>query len=247
MSTVRTVRTVRAVALDVDGTLVDSEPLHLRALQAACRAHDVDISDHGPSPFVGVSIADVWRVLAPRFERTLGHLDDNGERQFRATVTEHYLAHADEVQALPGARQAIEHLAQQGVALAAVSNSERAIVEANLRAVGAQAHFGAVVSLDDVRNPKPAPEPYLQALMHLGASAHDAWAVEDSPSGARSARAAGLRVLVVGADPEARGDHRLGGLHEFVPWWEATQAQLDQQHQEARLGSTGLAEAGANR
>lgn len=53
---------VRAVALDVDGTLVDSEPLHLRALQAACRAHDVDISDHGPAPFIGVAIGDVWRL-----------------------------------------------------------------------------------------------------------------------------------------------------------------------------------------
>jgi HAD superfamily hydrolase (TIGR01509 family) len=238
--------TFRAVALDVDGTLVDSEPLHLQALQAACWAHDVDISDQGPLPFVGVSISDVWRSLAPRFVRTLGHHDDRGEHEFRTAVSKHYLAHAHEVQALPGARIAIEHLARQGVALAAVSNSERAIVKANLRAVGARATFGAVVSLDDVRRPKPAPDPYLQAMRLLGVNARETLVVEDSPSGARSARAAGLRVLVVGADPEALGDHRIEGLHEFVPWWTATQALAERKSQDAQPGLTSLLLEGAS-
>jgi beta-phosphoglucomutase-like phosphatase (HAD superfamily) len=159
---------VRAVAFDVDGTLVDSEPLHLQALQAVCQAHGVDISDHGSTPFVGVAIADVWRDLAPRFERALGHHPDQGEQVFRSAVTRHYLTRIHEVQVLPGARDALAHLQRQGIALAAVSNSERAIVEANLRAVGAAEAFGAVVSLDDVRNPKPAPEPYTRAMALLG-------------------------------------------------------------------------------
>lgn len=210
---------VRAVALDVDGTLVDSEPLHLRALQAACRAHDVDISDHGPAPFIGVAIGDVWRLLAPRFAGALGHLADQGERVFREAVTAHYLAHAQEVRVLPGARRAVEHLAREGIALAAVSNSEHSIVEANLRVMAAQARFDAVISLDDVCDPKPSPEPYLRALALLGVPAGEAWAIEDSPSGARSARAAGLRVLVVGDDPRAHGDQRLPGLVDFISWW----------------------------
>ena len=49
-----------AVAWDVDGTLVDSEPLHLQALQAVCRAHGVDLSDFGPAPFVGVAAPLGW-------------------------------------------------------------------------------------------------------------------------------------------------------------------------------------------
>lgn len=212
---------VCAVAWDVDGTLVDSEPLHLRALQAVCQAHGVDIRDHGPTPFIGVAIADVWQQLAPRFARALGHHPDGGEREFRAGVTAHYLAHAHEVRVLPGARAALEYLARTGVVQAAVSNSERAIVVANLRTVGAHAAFSAIVSLDDVQQPKPAPEPYTRALSMLGVPAESAWAVEDSPSGARSARAAGLQVLVVGDDPQARGEYRLPGLTQFVPWWQS--------------------------
>ncbi len=210
-----------AVAWDVDGTLVDSEPLHLEALQATCREHGVDISDYGPAPFVGVAIADVWQALAPRFAARLGEDPVAAGRVFRNAVTGHYLARVDTLRVLPGALEALEHLARRGVALAAVSNSDRAIVEANLRAMGAQQFFGATVSLDDVLRPKPAPEPYLRALAALGVPAQAAWAVEDSATGARSARAAGLRVLVVGGAQPAEGDHRLPGLAGFARWWEA--------------------------
>ena len=61
--------TVRAVAFDVDGTLVDSEPLHLKALQAVCQAHGVDISDHGPTPVVGVAIAHHKKTMFTLDER----------------------------------------------------------------------------------------------------------------------------------------------------------------------------------
>ena len=61
-----------AVAWDVDGTLVDSEPLHLQALKAVCRAHGVDLSDFGPTPFVGVAAPQVWQALEPRFGLPLG-------------------------------------------------------------------------------------------------------------------------------------------------------------------------------
>jgi HAD superfamily hydrolase (TIGR01509 family) len=205
---------VRAVAWDVDGTLVDSEPLHLEALLDTCRAHSVDISDCGRTPFVGVAIADVWSALASRFRNT-------SEREFRAAVTGHYLERAHSVRALPGAVEALELLARQGIVMAAVSNSERAIVDANLRAIGVRQLFRAVVTLDDVRQAKPAAEPYIRALDALGVRARQAWAVEDSDSGARSARAAGLRVLLVGAQPQAEGDHALQGLLEFPRWWQS--------------------------
>lgn len=233
----------RAVAWDVDGTLVDSEPLHLEALLAVCRAHGVDISDHGPTPFVGVAIADVWCVLAPRFAHTLGRRPAGAEREFRAAVTEHYLERARGVRVLPGALAALEHLARQGIAMAAVSNSERAIVEANLRAIGARHLFGAIVTLDDVQQPKPAPEPYARALAALGVAAHEAWAAEDSASGARSARAAGLRVLVVGSHTEAEGDHSLPDLLEFPRWWQSEVADRRKDRGEyTRLAATGVNE-----
>lgn len=208
-----------AAAWDVDGTLVDSEPLHLRALQSVCDACGVDITDHGDTPFIGVAIGDVWRLLATRFESKLEQQTGNAEREFRRAVTRYYLEHASEVRVLPGARQALEHLSRLGVSLAAVSNSERQIVLANLRTIGALNLFQVVVSLDDVKQPKPAAEPYLRALASMGVPAGQAWAVEDSLGGARSARAAGLRVLIVGENLFAQGDQRLQDLRDFPRWW----------------------------
>ena len=234
---------MRAVAWDVDGTLVDSEPLHLRALQSVCDANGVNITDHGTTPFIGVAIMDVWRLLAPRFKGKLGQKTGNAEREFRQAVTQHYLDHANEVRVLPGARQALEHLSRCGVALTAVSNSERPIVLANLRALGALDLFQAIVSLDDVRQPKPAAEPYTQAIAAMGVQAREAWAVEDSPSGARSARAAGLRVLIVGKDPKAQGEQRLHSLLDFPQWWTSSGAQGDQAPSEiTRLAVHGVDE-----
>jgi HAD superfamily hydrolase (TIGR01509 family) len=230
----------RAMAWDVDGTLVDSEPLHLRALQSVCDAHGVDISDFGDTPFVGVAIGDVWRLLAPRFASKFEQQTDCAEGQFRRAVTQYYLEHSSEVRVLPGARQALEHLSSLGVALAAVSNSERPIVLANLRTIGVLDLFQVVVSLDDVEQPKPAAEPYLRALTTMAVPVRQAWAVEDSVSGARSARAAGLRVLIVGEDELAQGDQRLNDLRDFQQWWTTTGSQSrPAQHESTQLATTG--------
>jgi HAD superfamily hydrolase (TIGR01509 family) len=230
----------RAMAWDVDGTLVDSEPMHLRALQSVCDAHGVDISDFGDTPFVGVAIGDVWRLLAPRFASKFEQQTDYAEGQFRRAVTQYYLEHSSEVRVLPGARQALEHLSSLGVALAAVSNSERPIVLANLRTIGVLDLFQVVVSLDDVVQPKPAAEPYLRALATMAVPVRQAWAVEDSFSGARSARTAGLRVLIVGDDELAQGDQRLNDLRDFQQWWTTTGSQSrPAQHESTQLATTG--------
>jgi HAD superfamily hydrolase (TIGR01509 family) len=230
----------RAMAWDVDGTLVDSEPLHLRALQSVCDAHGVDITDYGDTPFVGVAIGDVWRLLATRFENKFEQQTDNPEGEFRRAVTRYYLEHSSEVRVLHGARQALEHLSSLGVSLAAVSNSERPIVLANLRTIGVLDLFQVVVSLDDVGQPKPAAEPYLRALATMAVPARQAWAVEDSVSGARSARAAGLRVLIVGEDELAQGDQRLNDLRDFQHWWTTSGSQSCRaQHEFTQLATSG--------
>ena len=233
----------RAMAWDVDGTLVDSEPLHLRALQSVCDAHGVDITDYGDTPFVGVAIGDVWRLLATRFESKFKQQPGIADGEFRRAMTRDYLEHASEVCVLPGARQALEHLSRLGVTLAAVSNSERPIVLANLRTIGVLDLFQVVVSLDDVGQPKPAAEPYLRALATMAVPAREAWAVEDSISGARSARAAGLRVLIVGEDELPQGDQRLSDLRNFQHWWTTSGAQsCPAQNELAQLASSGVNE-----
>lgn len=187
--------TIRAVAWDIDGTLVDSEPVHLLALKATCKQYGADISDLPDDRFVGVNMPDVWRALQPRFG---GRID--GPRFLKA-VDGHYRANAAALRPMPGALAAVEHAARRGLRQVAVSNSARIIVDTNLALCGLDRYMEFSLSLDDVSAGKPDPEPYSRAAERLGLAPGEVVAVEDSGTGARSARAAGLAVIRLAPGP----------------------------------------------
>ena len=101
----------------------------------------------------------------------------------------------------------------------------RAIVDANLAALGVLEHISFSISLDDVAEGKPDPEPYLQACTRLHLDPASVIAIEDSRSGALSARRAGLTVIgytaTGGGFDEA--DHLIADFSQFMdqqqPWW----------------------------
>jgi len=203
----------RAVAWDIDGTLIDSEPLHQRALIAASAALGVDLSDLDPEAFRGVHAIDIWKALEPRFPA--GSLFET----WIAAIEGYYVEHAGKLEPNPGAIEAMRELQARGVAQACVSNSGRTIVDANIKALGIAKMIAFSLSLDDVSSGKPDPEPFREAARRLGAEPHATVAVEDSGAGARSARAAGL--FVVGYSPSGAAfvgaDRSIRHLAEIPP------------------------------
>jgi HAD superfamily hydrolase (TIGR01509 family) len=180
---------MKAVAWDIDGTLVDSEGLHHRALVETCRAYGVDLSGLPDRAFQGVHMLDVWLALRPRLPTAL----DRGE--WLAAIDRFYIAQASELVAMSQARETIRALHARGVAQACVSNSGRRVVDANIAALGLGEILAFSISLDDVAAGKPDPEPYRRAAERLALEPHEVVAVEDSSAGAASARAAGLFVV----------------------------------------------------
>ena len=179
----------RAVAWDIDGTLVDSEAQHHRALVAISKASGADISDLPDDAFRGIHMLDVWEALRPRFPTSLKR------GAWIAAIERHYVERAHEAAPSPGAIEAIRTLAARGVAQACVSNSSRAVVDANLVALGIRDEIAFSISLDDVSAGKPDPEPFLEAARRFALPPRDVVAVEDSAAGAASARKAGLYVV----------------------------------------------------
>ena len=207
----------RAVAWDIDGTLIDSEPLHERALAAASAALGADLSDLEPDAFRGVHALDIWKALKPRFPA------GSSFKTWIAAIEGYYVAHAGELEPNPGAIEAMRKLAERGIAQACVSNSGRTIVDANIEALGIGKIIAFSLSLDDVSSGKPDPEPYREATRRLGTEPQAVVAVEDSGAGARSARAAGL--YVVGYTPSGESfvgsDRSIVDLMEVVALFEA--------------------------
>jgi HAD superfamily hydrolase (TIGR01509 family) len=186
---------IRAVAWDVDGTLIDSEPTHHFALMRVSARYGVVIAPDD-ARFVGVAMEDVWEVLRPRYPPALSRA------AWLEEIVAAYIEAADTLTPFPGAREAVAALAAAGVPQACVSNSVRRIVEANIARLGVS--FAFTLAREDVANGKPDPEPYALACRRFALPPSAVAAVEDSEAGAASARAAGLRVLRVQEDGFAR-------------------------------------------
>jgi beta-phosphoglucomutase-like phosphatase (HAD superfamily) len=206
--------TINAIAWDIDGTLVDSEPAHYRALLAASLRWDVDLSDLPAHAFSGVHMHDVWTAVAGRFPAHVGRAE------WLAAIERHYTVLACGLVPLRGAVEAIRAFAGRGLRQVCVSNSNRQIVDTNLGVLGIVPFIAFSISFDDVGNGKPHPEPYRTACERLGLAPANVLAVEDSVTGIRSAKAAGLKVAAYapGAAGVAEADLAVTQFAQLVAW-----------------------------
>ncbi|SFN60433.1 haloacid dehalogenase superfamily, subfamily IA, variant 3 with third motif having DD or ED [Mesorhizobium sp. NFR06] len=181
--------TPKAVFWDMDGTLVDSEPLHEAALVAALRSVGVAPPVDLHQRVLGVAAWPVYEMLRDEFGLGLP-FDDWIVRKY-----DHYLPLAETLKPRPGAIEVFNELRALGVEQAVVSNSDRLIVDANLTAVGLTYPGMRTVSRNDVIEGKPFPEPFLRAAYLAGVDPADAVAVDDSRTGAMAGLAAGMKTI----------------------------------------------------
>ena len=203
---------IKAVAWDIDGTLVDSEPLHLKSLMLVCKKYNIDISDLPDEYFIGVNLYGVWKELRKRFPTSLKF--DEWANQ----INSFYFANSSTLTITPYALEVINELHILGVMQAAVSNSNRSVVDINLDALGVSKILNFSLSLDDVKKGKPDPTPYQVATTKLGLEPYEILAVEDSNSGIISAQKAGLMVAAVNVRgySDTTADFSITSLKEIV-------------------------------
>ena len=180
-----------AVLLDMDGLLVDSEPLWLQAETSVMARLGADWAE-----------ADQVQLLGGSLQRTVRYLLAKATKPVPPDVVGQWLMSdvADRVRrqgvpVRPGARELLASVAEAGLPHALVTSSERQFMDAVLASTGMR--FDALVCADEVTATKPDPEPYLLAAKLVGVHPGDCFALEDSPNGVASAEAAGCRVIAV--------------------------------------------------
>jgi HAD superfamily hydrolase (TIGR01509 family) len=204
---------LRAVLFDMDGLLVDSEPLWFEAERAVMSRLGGSWAEADQRELIGGSLAHTVGYMRARARRPAGPQQIAG--WLLGGMTE--LVTGRGVPLMPGAAELLAGLDAAGIPRGLVTSAQREIMTAVLASTGLA--FDVTVCGEDVRAGKPGPEPYLRATALLGEAPGGCAALEDSPNGVASALAAGCPVIAVPGlhpIPERPGCLVAGSLREVT-------------------------------
>ncbi|MBM6596739.1 HAD family hydrolase [Microvirga pudoricolor] len=177
---------LKALIFDMDGTLTHSDPVHLQAFARILAPEGVTIDETiYRSTIIGRTNDAIFASLLPH--KTVEEHEDFADRKEAA-----FREMASDLKPLDGLGELFDWADAQGLKLALVTNAPRLNAEHMLDALGISDRFVVKITIEDVARGKPDPLPYLTALQRLGVSADEALVFEDSPSGMRAAKAAGI-------------------------------------------------------
>ena len=184
---------VKAVIFDVDGTLLDTERIYVRAWKEAGTLFGYAISD---------AVLLRTRAISSLAARKI-YLEALGEdfpmdavREARVRIAEALIAETADL-CKPGAEALLDALQARGLPVAAATSTARVHSKAHLIHAGLWERFDAVVCGDMVERGKPAPDIFLKAAQLLGAEPADCLVVGDTPADVKAASAAGMPVVLI--------------------------------------------------
>lgn len=183
---------MEAVIFDMDGVLVDTEPLHLEAANEILERFGVRLAPEENTAWLGLDDTDFFIALKEKYgiEESVDSLASAREKRAIELIRRGLVLQ-------PGVAELVVGLKMRGYPMALASSSTRAVVDAVLEEVGLQRSFDAVVCADDVVKAKPDPAIFLVAAERLGVVPSGCLVIEDAPLGVEAAAAAGMAVAAV--------------------------------------------------
>ncbi len=181
---------LKAVIFDMDGVIVDSEPLHIKAERLLFAPFGVDVTDEELQSYMGRTPQILLKDIIRKYElnTTLDELyprhKENLEKLYR-----------DEVEPIPGALETIQTLRNGDIDLAIASSSDLLLISTVLNKFDLNDTFTSIVSGEEVKNVKPHPDIFLEAARRLGVKPKECVVVEDSHAGVRAAKTAGMTCI----------------------------------------------------
>ncbi len=208
----------RAVIFDMDGLLVDSEPVWQIAEDALIQSRGRRPDPLIREALVGMRMDEFLHKVSLSYQ-----IEDTIENLYADLVGRMLELIPTNVTPQPGAAEILDHLTQRNIPRAIASSSPLSVIDAVLNSQGWDEVFSVRCSADAEKRGKPAPDVYLRAAERLGLSPAHCLALEDSPNGARAAIAAGMVCYAVPDASHTRmdafkgiTDHVFDSLHAVL-------------------------------
>ncbi|MGP7818098.1 HAD family hydrolase [Niallia sp. 01092] len=184
---------IKAIIFDFDGTIIDTETAWYIAFRDAYKEHGVDLTLEKYSECLGTSL----HSFNPYTYLSTHHNIPIDLDEFRKTIQNAHTEMMEKESIRPGVLDYLKAAKDAGLKIGLATSSEKAWIDKFVDLLGIREYFDCYCTADSVKNVKPDPELYLQALERLGVDASEAIAIEDSPNGSRAAVAAGIHTIVI--------------------------------------------------
>jgi len=189
-------KALKACLFDLDGTILDSEPVYFESDRAFLARFGIDYDDDFNRHMVGRGVGEMFRVIEDRWPDSPINAVPWAERVL--LKDRHYLDYArGRTRAFPAVVRLLDALAVRGVPVAVASGSSPDVIDETLRHAGLRERFPVVVSASEVPRGKPEPDVFLEAARRVGVAPEDCLVFEDSRYGVLAAKAAGMACVGV--------------------------------------------------
>ncbi len=184
-------KNIAAVIFDMDGIIIDSEPLQKKAFELTLEPYNIHINDDEFSKFIGIRSYENFLYIKEKY-----NLDVNPERLTQIKNSHFNRLLQSSLEPRSGFMDLLEYVNKR-YKLAIASGSIKENVISVVELFNIRNYFSAILTGDDIINGKPHPEIILKTLRHLNEKPDRAVVIEDSENGVKAAKSAGTYVVAV--------------------------------------------------
>lgn len=187
---------IKAVIFDMNGTIVDDEPIHEEAMRKVCKAHGINIShEEFVKEYIGRPDNECFqKIIRKNAIKGVPAAELMGQKNKEYLSFIHSKKFPERLKIVSGVSRLVKSLQEHfRLALATGARREEAVMILSLFKI--KKFFSVIVTAEDVSRGKPDPEPYKLALHKLGMRPEECVAIEDSPNGIRSAKRANIYCI----------------------------------------------------
>jgi beta-phosphoglucomutase len=186
---------IKAIIYDVDGTMVNSEPLHVETWDKALQQFNHHLSDLSPTLQTTMAGKKPTAIAKEMVEEL--HLDIDPDLLVKKKIAIFMHLIKTELQGMPGIVNSVKRLKEKGYKLGIGTSFNKKYVGFVLDRLNLNNYFDAIITGDEITNSKPHPDTFLKVANKLNINPAECLVVEDATSGVQSAKAAGCYCIAI--------------------------------------------------